>query len=251
MRSSGHPARVLRDAPNAPLQSAADVVPARVLIAAGDEKTRADIRSALCGAPDFEVCAQAGDAAAAVDAALQERPDLCLLESGLPGFCLAAAWEISARLPSVKFVVLGEAGDEAGLFRALRAGASGYIDHPLTPAGLRRALRGVIAGEAAISRRLVACMAERFRDTSPSRRRPLPSISGARLTAREWEVLELLRRSLTTAELAERLGVSPGTVRSHVASIVHKLGAADRDAAVGVLDGAETVGGPARQPRAR
>jgi DNA-binding NarL/FixJ family response regulator len=251
MRSSGHPARVLEDALNPPPQRAADVVPTRVLIAARDGTIRADIRSALHGAPDFEVCAEVGDAAAAVDAALQERPDLCLLESGLPGFGLAAAWEISARLPSVKFVVLDEVGDDAGLFHALRAGASGYIDDPLTPAGLRRALRGVIAGECAISRRLVARMAERFRDTSPSRRRPLPSINGARLTAREWEVLELLHRSLTTAELAERLGVTPGTVRSHVASIVRKLGAADRDAAVELLDGVETLGAGARHPRGR
>jgi DNA-binding NarL/FixJ family response regulator len=210
-----------------------------VLIAAREESRRAEISAALRDATDFQVCAQAADAAAAVDEALRARPDLCLLEIRLPGFGLSAAWEITARLPSTKFVVLGEADDEAGLFRALRAGASGYLDEQLSPEGLRRTLRGVMAGEAAIGRRLVARMAERFRDASPSRRTPLASMDGARLTAREWEVLELLHRNLSTADVAERLGVSPVTVRSHVAAIVHKLGVSDRDAAIGVLDGVE------------
>jgi DNA-binding NarL/FixJ family response regulator len=209
------------------------------LIAARHESRRAAIIAALRDATDFQVCAQAADAAAAVDEALRARPDLCLLELRLPGFGLSAAWEITARLPATKFVVLGEADDEANLFRALRAGASGYLDEQLGPEGLRRTLRGVMAGEAAIGRRLVARMAERFRDASPSRRTPVASMDGARLTAREWEVLELLHRNLSTADIAERLGVSPGTVRSHVAAIVHKLGVPDREAAAGVLDGVE------------
>jgi DNA-binding NarL/FixJ family response regulator len=229
MRSSENPERLSEDALDAP-------VPARVLVAACDESRRREIGSALRGEPDFEVCAEAGDAAAAVDAAVRERPDLCILETRLPGSGLAAAWEIAARLPSAKLVVLGEADDEAGLFRALRAGASGYFEHQPTSPALRRTLRAVMAGEAGIGRHLVARMAERFRDVSPSRRTPIDAVDGARLTAREWEVLELLHRNLSTAEVADRLSVSPVTVRSHVAAIVHKLGVADRAAAVGVLD---------------
>jgi DNA-binding NarL/FixJ family response regulator len=230
MHSQPQPERQLED-------SLLDPRPARVLIAVAEPR-RAEIRSAMGRDPGLQVCAEAADAAQAVDAALRERPDVCVMEASLPGFGLAAAWEITARLPSVKVVMLGKRDDESGLFGALRAGASGYLDDEIAPDALRRALRGVVSGEAAIRRRLVARMAERFRESSPRWRAPLSSMDGARLTGREWEVLELLHRGLPTAEVAERLGVSPGTIRSHVAAIVHKLGVTDREAALRLLDGA-------------
>jgi DNA-binding NarL/FixJ family response regulator len=78
---------------------------------------------------------------------------------------------------------------------------------------------------------------EEFRDRAPRRRALMPAREDEpRLTSREWEVLELMRRKLTTAQIARTLVVSPATVRSHVAAILRKLRAADRDAAVKMMD---------------
>jgi DNA-binding NarL/FixJ family response regulator len=99
------------------------------------------------------------------------------------------------------------------------------------PERLPNALRGVLAGEAALPRDLVARLIDEFRDRG-RRRLPLVAGRGVELTSREWEVLDLLAEELTTAEVAQRLFVSPVTVRRHISSIVEKLGAPDRAAAV-------------------
>jgi DNA-binding NarL/FixJ family response regulator len=95
----------------------------------------------------------------------------------------------------------------------------------------------VMKGEAALPVTLVTRLVEEFRDRAPRRRALMPSREGEpRLTSREWEVLELMRRKMTTAQIARTLVVSPATVRSHVAAILRKLRVPDRDAAVRLLD---------------
>jgi DNA-binding NarL/FixJ family response regulator len=203
-------------------------VTATVVIADDHVPTRAGIRAALEG-HGFEVRAETGTASGAVEAALRERPDICLLDIHMSGNGIAAAYQISAALPGTAIVMLTVSSTDDDLFDALRAGASGYLLKDIDPARLPKALRGVLDGEAAIPRRLAARIVDEFRrrgHRSPLRER------GVELTSREWEVLELLQQGLKTGEIAARLFISRGTVRTHIAAIVKKLRVPDRDGAI-------------------
>jgi len=209
----------------------------RVLIADDHSPTRDDVRRALDGDERFDVCAAAADAAEAVQAAVRERPDVCLLDIRMPGSGLAAAWEIAARLPRAKIVMLTVSAEDADLFAALRAGAHGYLLKTMNLKRLADALAGVCSGEAAMQRTLVARVLERFHGREPRWRHPVASGSPEpRLTSREWEVLELLHQKLSTAEIAERLFVSQVTVRSHIAAILKKLRVGSREEALRLLE---------------
>ena len=142
----------------------------RVLVADDHAATRADLRDALEKTSRFVVCAEVADAAAAIDAALREHPDLCLLDIRMPGNGITAAWEITARLPETKVVMLTVSQDDGDLFASLRAGASGYLLKDLDPNELPAALEAVTAGEAAMSPRMVARVLEEFRDGAARRR---------------------------------------------------------------------------------
>jgi DNA-binding NarL/FixJ family response regulator len=205
----------------------------RVLVADDHEPTRKDVMSALKRDGRFDVCAEAADAAAAVARAMEERPDLVLLDIRMPGSGLRALWEISARLPTTRIVMLTVSEEDSDLFAALRAGAHGYLLKDIDPRRLPEALFDVHSGNSAIPRPLVSRMLEEFRDVNP-RRRSVPESSelDARLTSREWQVLDLLARDNTTAEIAGRLVLSASAVRAHIAAIVKKFDARDRNEAV-------------------
>jgi DNA-binding NarL/FixJ family response regulator len=206
--------------------------PLRVLVADDHAPTRDDVRRALDADGRFNICSEVADAAEAVQAAVRKQPDICLLDIRMPGSGLAAAWEIAARLPRAKIVMLTVSGEDTDLFTALRAGADGYLLKNMNMRRLPDALHGVFAGEAAMPRELVARVLERFHGREP-RWRPLVTedVSVGRLTSREWEILALLARSYTTAEIAARLVLSASAVRAHIASIVRKLRVEDRAAA--------------------
>lgn len=161
---------------------------------------------------------------------------MCLLDIHMPGNGISAAARIVRRLPETSVVMLTVSGSDVDLFDALRAGASGYLLKDIDPARLPHALRGVLAGEAALPRALVARVIDEFRERGRRRHLPLLGDRGVQLTSREWEILDLLRSGLTTAEIAERLFVSKVTVRRHVSGILRKLRVPDRDAALRLLD---------------
>lgn len=204
--------------------------PVRVLLADDHVPTRHDIRRALESDSRFVVCAEAGDAPAAIEAAVRETPDICVLDVRMPGSGVAAAWEISSRLPQTKIVMLTVSSDDTDLFASLRAGASGYLLKDMDPAQLPDALGDVLNGEAALPPALMARVIGEFRDRSPRRRPVLAKEGYETLTSREWQVLDLLREGKSTAAIARRLVVSPVTVRSHVASILRKVRAPSREA---------------------
>jgi DNA-binding NarL/FixJ family response regulator len=183
----------------------------------------------------FRVVAGVEDADAAVAAVEREQPDVCLLDVRMPGDGIAAAGRIARAHPSVAVVMLTVSREDADLFASLRAGAAGYLLKDTDPDRLPHALRGVLAGEAALPRDLVARVIDEFRERG-RRRVPLAE-RGVELTSREWEVLELLREGLTTGQVAARLFVSQVTVRSHVAAVVRKLGVPDREAALRLVSG--------------
>ena len=203
-------------------------VPLTVVIADDHAPTRVGVRGALTDG-GFTVVAEAGGADAAVEAAVRERPDVCVLDVNMPGSGIAAAARIAEQLPDAAVVMLTVSRDDEDLFAALRAGARGYLLKDMDPGRLAAALRGVLSGEAALPRTLVARLIGEFRvDGRPSRL--LVARRGATITAREWEVLELLRHEMTTAEIAHRLGVADVTVRRHVSAILVKLRVPDRKA---------------------
>jgi len=208
----------------------------RVLLADDHAPTRLEVREVLEDDGRFEVCGEAADAPAAIESAVRERPDVCLLDIHMPGNGIAAIWEITARLPQTKVVMLTVSDDSADLFGALRAGASGYLLKDMDSAQLPGALHDVAQGEAAIPGRLVTRMLGEFRDRSSVRRATAPTDSGELLTSREWQVLDLMRQGQTTADMARRLTLSQNTVRSHVAAILRKLRVSTREEATALFE---------------
>jgi DNA-binding NarL/FixJ family response regulator len=200
----------------------------RVLLADPDVEVRGDVRRLLEQDGRFVVCGEARDAAGAVAIALSEQPDVCVLELAMPGEGLAAAWEITSRLPLAAVVILTTSEHESDLMGALRVGVSGYLLKDGELARLPHAIWDIHEGTFTMPRRLMSRVVMQLRTTEPRRRALLATTRTGRLTSREWEVLDLLARGLTTREAAERLSLSPTAIRVHTASVVKKLGARDR-----------------------
>jgi DNA-binding NarL/FixJ family response regulator len=204
----------------------------RVLVADDHAPTRDDVCRALTDG-GLDVCAQASDAARAVQQALETRPDICLLDVRMPGGGVAAAWEIAARLPTTKVVMLTVSDQDGDLFRALRAGAVSYLTKDIDFDTLPEALLEVAEGKAAIPPALVARMVLQFHSSDPRfRTTEVGADLGPRLTSREWDVLAGLAEGLSTREIARRLQLKPSGVRAHISAVVQKLGVADRHEAV-------------------
>ncbi|WP_216658498.1 response regulator transcription factor [Nocardioides sp. zg-1230] len=207
----------------------------RVVMADDHARMRTRIRAAL----ETGGCLVVGEGASAGDAvalAAEHRPDVALLDIHMPGNGITAAREIARTLPATAVVMLTASAEDADLFDSLRAGASGYLLKDTDPALLVEELRSALAGEAPLSRPLVSRILEEFRSPATPRfsRR---SRASARLSAREWEVMELLGDGLSTDEVAKRLFLSPTTVRVHVSSVLRKLRVKDRESAFKVLRG--------------
>ena len=205
--------------------------PISVLIADDHARTRASVRVALEAGGEFSVCAEAADAPTAIEAAARTRPDVCLVDINMPGSGIAATKAITASLPDTAVVILTVSRQDNDLFDALRAGAMGYLLKDIEVDRIGAALRQVLAGEAVLPGSLLARLVEEFRDRE-QRRVVISPDEATRLTGREWDVLELMRQGLTTAEIAQRLFISPTTVRTHVATVLRKLKVTDRAAAV-------------------
>jgi DNA-binding NarL/FixJ family response regulator len=193
----------------------------KILIADDHGIVRAGIRLLLERQTDMHVVAEAADGLEALETALTERPDLCILDVGMPRMTgLQAAREIRAHLPQSRVLILSMHDDEHYLFEALEAGASGYVlkreaDHDLVGA-IRAVARDepflTNAAERSIIRRWMA-------DGAP------PKVP---LTPREEEVVKLIAEAHTNAEIASLLHLSEKTVESHRANVLRKLGMRDR-----------------------
>jgi DNA-binding NarL/FixJ family response regulator len=207
-----------------------------VLIAAERLPTRVGLRLAL--EPEAR-CTEAADADSAVDAAIRERPDVCLLGLDALGQGLRAANEIAARVPTAAVILLTNRLDEEEFMAAMRAGASGYLTNSLDPARLTHVVEGAVRGEPAVPRKFVSRLLEELRTRERRRSVVLEGRGRVALTTREWDVVELLLRSATTAEIAAELGVAPVTVRRHLGSVEQKLGVTSRAEVVELLS--ETV----------
>lgn len=206
-----------------------------VVIADDHAPIRAAIRAAL-EAEGFEVVGEAANAKSAVDLANTHQPNVCLLDIHMPGNGIAAAASITTALPQTTVVMLTYSRGDEDLFDSLRAGARGYLVKDMNPERVGAALRGVLNGEAALPRELVARVLDEFRSTS-KRKLVFRQRRSAELTNREWEIMQLLREGLTTEQVAQRLFISSATVRVHVSSVLKKLQATDRAQALRILEG--------------
>ena len=210
----------------------------RVRVLLGDDQAaiRTGVRRSL-EEHGFDVVAEASNAADAVRMAVELRPDVCLLDVRIPGGGNRAAAEIVLALPDTRVVMLSASNDDEDFFGALRAGACGYLLKDTDPDRLPHALRGALTGEAAVPRTLTARLIEEFRRREE--RRQGISVGGRRieLSDREWEVLGMMREGLATREMAERMAISPVTVRRHIQSLLEKLSVSSRGEALALLDG--------------
>lgn len=220
--------------PRAPAATDRHVDRARVLIADREEPIRIGIRTAL-ERDGLGVCAECGDAAAAVAAARRRQADVCLLDVDLPGGGIASAAEIRSIHPDVRIIMLTAHADPLELFAALDAGAVGYLAKDVDVDRLAHIVGRVLAGESAVPRRLLTDVIEELRGRSGGRRLSRPDGRGVAVSDREWEVLELLAQDMTTAGVAARLLLSPVTVRRHVSRMLQRLGVDDRDAAISIF----------------
>jgi DNA-binding NarL/FixJ family response regulator len=207
----------------------------RVVIADDHTRIRGRVGAAL-EADGWVVCGEGATADEAIALATEHRPDVALLDIHMPDSGIRAAQVITSTLPETAVVMLTQSSADADLFDSLRAGARGYLLKGGDPGELGSALRGVLAGEAAMDARLVARILDEFRaPAKPRFRRGSPAAS--RLSAREWEVMELLADGLSTDGVAQRLFLSPTTVRVHVSSVLRKLRVKDRESAFRLLRG--------------
>jgi DNA-binding NarL/FixJ family response regulator len=201
-----------------------------VVLADDHPVTRLGVRMALMRG-GFEVLAEAADSDGAVEAVLRERPDICLLDFYMPGGGIEAAAILAQAAPATAIVMLTVSASPDDMLAALRSGAKGYLSKDTSPERLPAALCGVLRGEAALPRTLVGRVLHEFRHLPGPEAAPL-HVDGVDLTARESEILRLLRSGLSTLQIGEMLSLSPITVRRHVSAGVAKLGVADRDAAI-------------------
>jgi DNA-binding NarL/FixJ family response regulator len=198
-------------------------------------------REALTGLLEqqgFSVVGEAADGAEAIDRARALQPDLVLLDLSMPGLDgLEALPRLRAAAPKCEVVVLTASGTDENLLAAIRGGAAGYLLKSEPPERIADFLEGVANGEAALSGPIARRLVERIR-SGGGRDSGVPDAIAEALSAREVEVLLLLDEHLGTDQIAKRLFISEHTVRSHVKSLLRKLGVSSRREALEVLGSA-------------
>jgi DNA-binding NarL/FixJ family response regulator len=200
----------------------------RLLIADDQPLMRAGFRAVLEATGEMEVVGEAGDGADAVSAARSLKPDVVLMDIRMPNL---DGIEAIRQLPSQRVLVLTTFGLDEYIVEALRAGASGFITKDVPADELVRAVRVVGAGDAQLTPAITRQLLDRVARRLPAPVGPSPG-DLAQLTEREREVLELLARGMSNAEIAEALIVGEATVKTHVSNVLMKLGLRDRVQAV-------------------
>ena len=207
-------------------------MPLRVLIADDQAMVRAGFRMILEAEPDMEVVGEARDGDEALAAARRMRPDVVVMDIRMPRLDgVVATRRVLAEVdPQPHVVIVTTFDDDENLYEALRAGAGGFLLKNAPPEQLVEAVRTVAAGEGLLSAAVTRRVIEEFARRSPSKSPPPDALE--ELTDREVEVLRLIARGLSNAEIAEELVITPATAKTHVGRILMKLDLRDRVQAV-------------------
>ena len=199
----------------------------RILVVDDHPLTR-DALTSLLAQGGFDVVGEAGDGAEALEQAHTLQPDLVLLDLTMPGMDgLTVLPRLRSAAPRCEVVVLTASGTEENLLAAIRGGAAGYLLKSEPPERIIEFLRGVAKGEAALSGAVARRLLDQVR-VGGRNGSGVPDSIAQVLSAREVEVLLLLDDHLSTDEIARRLYISEHTVRSHVKSLLRKLGVSSR-----------------------
>lgn len=182
------------------------------------------------GGDGFAILNEVAEASDASLTARRDRPDVLLIDIDLPGGGIRLVEEVAMATPGVLIVVVGDSPTDDELFDALYAGASGFVPRTLSPDRWRACLESLLRGEALLPRALTSRLVEEFRARGRRKRLSLRGRPGVDLTSREWTILQHVGEDLSTNEIAERLFVSPVTVRSHLSAVMRKLDVPDRRA---------------------
>ncbi|MHC3472216.1 response regulator transcription factor [Streptomyces sp. 7R007] len=207
-------------------------MPVTVLLVDDEPLVRAGLRAVLEAQPDIEVVGEAADGAAVIPLVRRLRPDVVAMDVRMPlmdGIEATRAVLRTVEAPPKILVVTTFENDEY-VYEALRAGADGFLLKRARPAEIVHAVRLVAEGESLLFPASVRQLAAAYGDGG--NRAARAALERARLTEREAEVLRLMARGLSNAEIAERLVVGTETVKSHVSAVLAKLGARDRTQAV-------------------
>ncbi|WP_031166999.1 response regulator transcription factor [Streptosporangium roseum] len=197
----------------------------RVTVADDQAVVRMGITAVLGAEPDITVVGQAADGDTAVAQAASLLPDVAVLDIRMPGADgITATSRITAEVPGTKVVVLTTFGLDEYVFAALRAGAAGFLLKDADPERIIDAVRVVARGDALLDPGVTRRLIDRF-TVGPD---PAHAARVSGLTPRETEVLLHVARGLSNAEIAASLGISPSTVKDHVAEILAELGVRDR-----------------------
>jgi len=200
----------------------------RVLLADDQALIRSGIRSLLDAEDDIEVIAEAADGQQAVALAAEHRPDIALVDIQMPvldGIEATRKIVANERLAGVRVVMLTNYGLDEYIFRALRAGASGFLLKDTQPADLLQALRVVMRGDALLSPAITRRLISEFVARPPDAR---AAAGMETLTNREREVVAMAAHGLSNDEIAAAMVLSPTTAKTHVSRAMTKLGARDR-----------------------
>nr|WP_277820205.1 response regulator transcription factor [Actinomadura sp. RB99] len=201
------------------------------MVADDQDLVRAGFSMIIEARDDLTVVGEAGDGESAVRAAERLRPDVVLMDVRMPGVDgIAATRRITASADPPKVIILTTFDLDEPLYAALRAGAAGFLLKDVRPDDLAEAIRVVARGDALLAPSVTRRLLDRFTATEP--RAPVRPEALAELTDREMQTLELVARAASNAEIAARLVVTEATVKTHVSSILRKLGLRDRVQAV-------------------
>jgi DNA-binding NarL/FixJ family response regulator len=206
-------------------------VSVRVLIADDQALVRGGFRMILEAKEDMEVVGEAGDGAEAVALVEQLQPDVVLMDVRMPGVDgIEATRRIAASGSAARIVILTTYDVDEYVFAALRAGASGFLLKDVRPPELTEAIRIVARGDALLAPGVTRRLLDRFAGVLPDDSARPADLN--ELTDREVEVLRFVALALSNAEIASRLVLTEATVKTHVSSVLRKLGLRDRVQAV-------------------
>lgn len=204
----------------------------KILLVEDDELFRLGLQVRLQREPAVVVIAEAADGETAIDLAKQQQFDLVLLDIGLPGLGgLETCRQLKQNHPQLPILVLTSRNERALIARLVTAGAQGYCLKGVAAETLVLAMRSVIAGASWWDATATAEIQTRFQNQPEDLHATAPAIA---LTPREREILTLIATAKTDRQIAEILYITPGTVRVHVHTILHKLGASDRQQATAI-----------------